>query len=54
MNRSLSHVGAFDFSKTTSPTPASDPVKIIAAIAKEKESPVYDLDGSQGFVKAPL
>ena len=37
-----------------SPTPASVPVNMIAAIANEKDLPVFYFDVSQAFVQAPL
>ena len=40
--------------ETTSPTPASAPVKMIAAIANEKSLPVFYLEVFQAFVQAPL
>ena len=43
-----------DYHETTLPTPASAPVKMIAAIANEKGLPVFHLDVSQAFVQAPL
>ena len=43
-----------DYHETTSPTPASAPVKMIAAIANESGLPVFHLDVSQAFVQAPL
>ena len=42
------------YHETTSPTPASAPVKMIAAIANEKGLPVFHLDVSQAFAQAPL
>ena len=39
-----------DYHETTSPTPASAPVKMIAAIANEKGLPAFHLDLSQAFV----
>ena len=42
------------YHETTSPTPASAPVKMIAAIANEKGLPVFHLDVSQSFMQAPL
>ena len=43
-----------DCHETTPPTPASAPVKMLAAIANEKGLPVFHLDVSQAFVQAPL
>ena len=43
-----------DYHEATSPTPASAPVKMIAAIANEKGLPFFHLDVSQAFVQAPL
>ena len=43
-----------DYHETTSPTPASAPVKIIAVAANELGLPVFHLDVSQAFVQAPL
>ena len=42
-----------DYRETTSPTPASAPVKMIA-IVNEKGLPVFHLDVSRAFVQAPL
>ena len=39
---------------TTSPTPASAPVKMLVVVANELGLPVFHLDVSQGFVQAPL
>ena len=43
-----------DYHETTSPTPASAPVEMIAAITNEKGLPVFHLDVSQAFVQATL
>ena len=43
-----------DYHETTSPTPASAPVNMIAAIANEKGLPVFHLNESQALVQAPL
>ena len=43
-----------DYHETTSPTPASAPVKIRAIAANELGLPVFHLDMSQAFVQAPL
>ena len=43
-----------DYHETTSPTPASASVKIIATAANELGLPVFHLDVSQAFVQAPL
>ena len=43
-----------DYHETTSPTPASALVKIIAVAANELGLPVFHLDVSQAFVQAPL
>ena len=48
------HVQDVDYHETMSPTPASAPVKMIAAITNEKCSPVFHLDVSQVFVQAPV
>ena len=50
----FSQVAGVDYNETTSPTPATAPVKMIAAVADEKDLPVYHLDVSQTFVQAPL
>ena len=52
--KGLPQVQIVDYHKTTSPTPASAPVKMKAAIANEKDLPVFHLDVSQAFVEAPL
>ena len=39
-----------DYHETTSPTPASAPVKNIAVDANELDLPVFHLDVSQAFV----
>ena len=46
--------GFKEYHETKSPTPASAPVKMIAAIANEKSLPVFHLDVCQAFVQAPL
>ena len=43
-----------DYHETTFPTPASAPVKTIAVIANELGLPVFHLDVSQAFIRAPL
>ena len=43
-----------DYHKTTSPIPASAPVKVIAIAANDFGLPVFHLDVSQAFVQAPL
>ncbi|CAM9559144.1 unnamed protein product [Ascophyllum nodosum] len=51
----FAQVQDIDYYETTSPTPASASVKIIAAmIANEKYLPVFHLDMSQAFVQAHL
>ena len=52
--KGFTQVQDVDYHKTTSPTPASPPVKMIAAIANEKDLSVFHLDVSQAFVQAPL
>ena len=52
--KGFTQVQVVDYHKTTSPTSASAPVKMIAAIANEKGLPVFRLDVSQAFVQAPL
>ena len=52
--KGFTQVQDVDYHETTSPTPASAPVKMIAAIANEKGLPVFPLDMSQVFVQAPL
>ena len=52
--KGFTQVQDVDYHETTSPTPASAPVKMIAAIANEKDLPVFHLDVSQAFVQAPL
>jgi len=52
--KGFSQVAGVDFNETTSPTPASDSVKMIAHIANEKRLPVYNLDISQAFMQTPL
>ena len=51
--KGFTQVQDVDYRKTTSPTPASAPVKRIAAIANKKGLPVFHLDVSQAFVQAP-
>ena len=43
-----------DYHETTSPTPASTPVKIRAVAGNELDLPVFHLNVSQAFVQAPL
>ena len=43
-----------DYHETTSPTPASAPVKMLAVVPNELGLPVFHLDVSQAFVQAPL
>ena len=43
-----------DYHETTSPTPASAPVKMLAVVANELDLPVFHLDVSQAFVQASL
>ena len=52
--KGFTQVQDVDYHETTSPTPASAPVKMIAVIANEKGLPVFHLDVSQAFVQAPL
>ena len=52
--KGFTQVQDVDYHETTPPTPASAPVKMIAAIANEKGLPVFHLDVSQAFVQAPL
>ena len=52
--KGFSQVTGIDFNETTSPTPASAPVKMIAVIANEKRLPINHLDVSQAFIQAPL
>ena len=47
----FSQIANIDYHETTSFTPASGPVKMIAVFANEK---VFHLDVSQAFVQAPL
>ena len=44
----------YDYHELPYRTPASAPVKMIAAIANGKGLPVFHLDVSQAFVQAPL
>ena len=43
-----------DYHETTSPKPASNPVKIIAVAGNELDLPVFHFDVSQAFVQVPL
>ena len=52
--KGFTQVQDVDYHETTSPTPASAPLKMIAAIANEKGLPVFHLDVSQAFVQVPL
>ena len=52
--KGFTQVQDVDYHETTSPTPASAPVKLIAAIANEKGLPVFHLDVSRAFVQAPF
>ena len=52
--KGFTQVQDVDCHETTSPTPTPAPVKMIAAIANEKDLPVFHLDVSQAFVQAPL
>ena len=52
--KGFTQVQDVDYHETTPPTPASAPVKMIAAIANEKGLSVFHLDVSQAFVQAPL
>ena len=53
--KGFSQVASVDYNETASPTSATAPVKMIAAVANnEKGLPVYHLDVSQAFVQAPL
>ena len=50
----FSQIANIDYHETTSPTPSSAPVNMIAVIANERGLPVFHLDVSQAFVQAPL
>ena len=52
--KGFTQVQDVDKLETTSPTPASAPGKMKAAIANEKGLPVFYLEVSQAFVQAPL
>ena len=52
--KGFTQVQDVDYHETTSPTPASAPVKMIAAIVNEKGLPVFHVDVSQTLVQAPL
>ena len=52
--KGFTQVQDVDYHETTSPTSASAPVKMIAAIANEKGLPVFYLEVSQAFVQTPL
>ena len=52
--KGFSQVAGVNYNKTTSPTPAPAPFKMIAAVPNEKGLPVYHLDVSHAFVQAPL
>ena len=52
--KGFTQVQDVDQHETTSPMPASAPVKMIAVIANEKGLPVFYLEVSQAFVQAPL
>ena len=52
--KGFTQVQDVDYHETTSLTPASAPIKMIAAIANEKGLPVFRFDVSQTFVQAPL
>ena len=52
--KGLTQVQDVDYHETTSPTPASAPVKMITAITNEKSLPVFHLDVSQAFVQASI
>ena len=52
--KGFSQVAGVDYNDTTYPMPAAAPVKMIAAVANEKDLSVYYLDVSQAFVQAPL
>ena len=54
VSKGVTQVQDVEYHETTSPTPASAPVKMIAAIANEKGLPVFHLDVYQAFVQAPL
>ena len=51
--KGFTQVQDVDYHETTSPTPASAPVKIIAAIANEKGLPVFHLEVSGVRAGAP-
>ena len=48
--KGFTQISNVDYHETTSPTPASAPVKIIAVDANELGLPVFHLDVSQAFV----
>ena len=52
--KGFTQVPNVDYHETTSPTPASAPVKTRAIAANELGLPVFHLDVSQAFVQAPL
>ena len=52
--KGFTQVQGVDYHETTSPTPASVPVKLTAVAANELGLPVFHLDVSQAFVQAPL
>ena len=52
--KGFTQVQDVDYHETTSPTPASAPVKTIPVIANELGLPVFHLDVSQAFIQAPL
>ena len=52
--KGFSQIANIGYHKTTLPTPASAPVKMIAVIANEKGLPGFHLDVSQAFVQAHL
>ena len=52
--KGFTQVQYLDYHETTPPTPASTPVKMIAAIANEKGLPVFHLDVSQALCRSLL
>ena len=52
--KGFTQVQDVDYHETTSPTPTSAPVKMIATIANEKGLSVFHLGVSQALVQAPL
>ena len=48
--KDFSQLAGVDYNKTTSLRPAATPVKMITAVANEKDLHVYQLDVSQTFM----